>query len=149
VFSYPLLGFPLGATCSMEDMQRSTFHTSSIERDRRRSSGTVLTLVPGTGSSTTPSHDVPDWHPASEDFTPDEAPGATRLQLVRDSEPGSPTLRSTSRGSAIPDNAGMATPGSGPIITRGELLERITRFLEETAGEPPVDRPVHQVHQVR
>ncbi len=133
----------------MEDMQRSTFHTSTIERDRRRSDGPVLTLVLGDASSATTPQKVPDWHPASEDFTPDDWPGTARLHLVRDSEPGSPTLRSTSRGSATPDSEGMAAPGSGPIATRDQLLERIARFLDATAGDPAEVQPSDRIRQIR
>jgi hypothetical protein len=118
----------------MEDMQRSTFRTSLIDRSRRRTAGPALSLVAGTTGSVTISRDVPAWHPASEDFTPDGPPAATRLRPVRDSEPGTPALRSTSRGNASPDSVGTASPGSGPISDRLQLIDRVARFLEDTAG---------------
>jgi hypothetical protein len=133
----------------MEDMQRSTFHTSTIERDRRRTDGPRLTLVHGGVRTASTPHEIPGWHPASEDFTPADAAGAARLRVVRDSEPGSPILRSTSRGGTTPDSEAMAAPGSGPIPTRDELLERIARFLEATAGEASVPNPSEQIRQIR
>ena len=148
-FSYPLLGFPLEPSRSMEDMQRSTFRTSPIERDRGRAAGTARTLVAGTATSVTTSRVLPSWHPASEGFTPDGTSATTRLRLVQDSEPGSPTLRSTSRGSASPDSVGTASPGSGPNVRRSLLLGRIAQFLEATAGDPPAhgsDSQIRQVH---
>ena len=133
----------------MEDMQRSTFRTSPIERGRRRTAGPTLTLVADASDSATTSRDVPAWHPASEEFTPDGSPEATHLRLVQDSEPGTPTLRSTSRGSASPDSEGTASPGSGPIHERWLLIERIAQFLEATAGDPSVERPDTRIRQIR
>jgi hypothetical protein len=132
----------------MGDMHGSTFRTSRDERDRRRADRPALTLVAGTADSRTTSRVVPGWHPASEDFTPDAPPAVTRLRLVRDSEPGSPTLRSTSRGSTSPGTEGTASPGSGPI-TRGELLDHLARFLEETAGDPPAHGADVRIRQIR
>ena len=129
-------------------MQRSTFRTSPIERGNRRTAGPTLTLVAGTAGSATISRDVPAWHPASEDFAPDGSPAPTHLRLVRDSEPGTPALRSTSRGSASPDSEGTASPGSGPITDRLQLIDRVARFLEDTAGDPsehPADTPIRQI----
>ena len=133
----------------MEDMQRSTFRTSPIERGRRHTAGPALTLVAGTADSATTSHDVPTWHPASEDFTPDGSSAPTRLRLVQDSEPGTPALRSMSRGSASPDSDGMASPGSGPIPHRWLLIERLAQFLEETAGDPSPHRSDTRIRQIR
>ena len=129
-------------------MQRSTFRTSPIERVRRQSAGPSLRLVTGATDSATTSRDVPAWHPASEDFTPDGSSALTRLRLVQDSEPGTPALRTTSRGSASPDSMGRASPGSGPIPPRWLLIERLGQFLEETAGEPR-HRPDTRVRQIR
>ncbi len=133
----------------MEDMQRSTFRTSPIERGRRRTAGPTLTLVAGTADSATTSRDVPAWHPASEGFTPDGTSATTRLRLVQDSEPGTPALRSTSRGSASPDSGGTASPGSGPIPDRLLLIARVARFLEETAGDPGAHRADTRIRRVR
>jgi hypothetical protein len=133
----------------MEDMRRSTFHTSQIEQGRRRTAGPDLTLVVGTQDSVTTSRALPDWHPASEEFTPDGPPADTRLRPVQDSEPGSPTLRSTSRGSASPDSGGTASPGSGPIPDRLLLIARVARFLEETAGDPGAHRADTRIRRVR
>jgi len=121
----------------MEDMRRSTFHTSQSQRAHRRTAGPQLVLVAGTAAPATTVRALPDWHPASEEFTPDASAGDRRLRPVRDSEPGSPALRSTSRGSATPDVEGAASPGSGPNVSRDELLDRIERFLEATAGDAP------------
>ena len=132
----------------MEDMRRSTFHTSQIEQGRRRTAGPDLTLVVGTQDSVTTSRALPDWHPASEEFSPDGPPADTRLRPVQDSEPGSPTLRSTSRGSATPDSEGTASPGSGPITTRTMVLDHIARFLEATAGDPPAHEPDSRIRQI-
>jgi hypothetical protein len=133
----------------MEDMQRSTFRTSPVDRSRRRTAGPALTVVAGTAGSATISRDIPAWHPASQDFTPDGPPASTRLRLVRDSEPGTPALRSTSRGSASPDGVGMASPGSGPIPDRLQLLDRVARFLEDTAGAVSAHRPDTRIRQIR
>jgi len=130
-------------------MQGSTFRTSPIERGRRRSAGPGLTLVAGGAGPSTNSRDVPSWHPASEDFMPDGSPATARLHLVQDSEPGSPALRSTSRGSTSPDSDGMASPGSGPIPHRELLIDRIARFLEATAGDPPARGPDIRIRQIR
>ena len=133
----------------MGDMQRSAFRTSPIERGRRHTTGPALTLVAGTADSATTSRDVPDWHPASEDFTPDGSIATVRLRLVQESEPGTPALCTTSRGSASPDSGGMASPGSGPINHRWMLIDRLERFLEETAGEPSPHRPDARMRQIR
>ena len=149
MFSYRLLGFPLGATRTMEDMQRSTFRPSPIGRGHRRTAGPILTLVAGAADSATTSPDVPAWHPANEDFTPEGSPAPTRLRLVQDSEPGTPALRSTSRGSASPDTEGTASPGSGPITDRLLLIDRMAQFLEATAGDPSAHRADTRIRQIR
>ena len=134
----------------MEDMTGSTFTRSPIERGRRRSTGPALTLVVGTGGAPSIERDTPPWHPAHEGFTPDGAAGHGPARTVRDSEPGSPTLRSTSRGSASPDRLGVASPGSGPIDQRGMLIEHLARFLEEHAGEGVSDDPAPSgIRQIR
>jgi hypothetical protein len=130
-------------------MQRSAFRTSPIERGRRHTAGPALTLVAGPAGSATTSRDVPAWHPASEDFTPDGSPAPTRLRLVQDSEPGTPTFRDTSRGGESPDSDGMASPGSGPIPHRWLLIEQLTQFLEETAGDREPHRTDTRIRQIR
>ncbi len=99
----------------MGDMTGSTFRTSRIDRERRRGTGPSLTLVAGRGAAPTIERDTPRRHPAYEGFTPDGTPGDVPVRPVRVSEPGSPTLCSTSRGSASPGSEGTASPGSGPI----------------------------------
>ena len=131
-------------------MTGSTFRTSPIERGRRRRTGPALTLVAGTGGVPTIERDLRPWHPAHEGFTPDGTPGPVAVRPVRVSEPGSPTLRSTSRGSATPDSEGTASPGSGPIHRRDSLIEHLARFLEDHAGEPvPDGAPTDGIRQIR
>ncbi len=117
-------------------MNGSTFTTSPIERERRRNAGPALTLVTGTGGAPTIERDPPRRHPAFEGFTPDGTPGPIPVRPVRVSEPGSPTLHRTSRGSASPDREGTASPGSGPIDRRSLVIDRLARLLDDHRGGP-------------
>ena len=128
----------------MDHMTGSTFRTSRIERDRRRRTGPSFTLVTG-GGAPEDERETPPWHPAQEGFTPDGTPGDLPPRTVPSSEPGTPTLRSTSRGSASPDKVGTASPGSGPIDRRAELLDLVARFLDEHAGDDPAPTPLRLV----
>ncbi len=113
----------------MEDMHGSTFRNSRTERERRRATGPVLTVVHGGDGLPAPTRVAPRAHPAFEGFTPDGLPGDHARAAVHSSGPEATSGRTTSRGNTSPGVRGPVHSGPGPHVPQAELVRRIADQL--------------------